>query len=230
MPPRIDLFFDAISPYTHLSLNLWSRYAKAWPVTLRLRPFFLGGVMTATGNQPPGTLPARGAYLTQDLARSAALYEVPLLAMPTNFFGAPLQRSALKAARLMCAAQLNGLDDAAVLDLALAVSNGLHADTTARNADSELTIDDALLQRACVQVGLEAQLLLQLAQGDAAKQLLRTNTEEAVARGAFGSPTAFVAGEGGQEALFFGSDRMEQIAHHLGLPYYGARPTLTSRL
>ena len=44
-PPRVDLFFDAISPYTHISLNLWSRYAKAWPITLKLRPFFLGGVM-----------------------------------------------------------------------------------------------------------------------------------------------------------------------------------------
>ena len=76
---RIDLFFDCISPYTHISLHLWSRYAKAWPVTLKLRPFFLGGVMKATGNQPPGMLATRGSFLAADLQRSAALYDVPLL-------------------------------------------------------------------------------------------------------------------------------------------------------
>ena len=229
--PRVDLFFDAISPYTHISLNLWSRYASAWPVTLRLRPFFLGGVMNATGNQPPGVLPARGAYLTQDLSRSAALYDVPLLPVPTNFFSKPLQRSALQVARLLCAAQLNGSDDAKVLDLAVAASGCLHAEPAFRT-DSELTIDERLLQQACLQVGLEAPGLLQLAQGEAAKTALRTNTEEAVERGAFGSPTAFVVSDEGAEpdAMFFGSDRMEQLAHHLGLPYHGARPPPASRL
>ena len=96
MARKVSLFFDCISPYTHISLSLWSRYVKVWPVDLTLRPFFLGGVMAATGNQPPGMLPVKGAFLAQDLPRSAALYEVDLLETPSNFFDAPLQRSALK--------------------------------------------------------------------------------------------------------------------------------------
>ena len=34
MPPpsSLSLFFDCISPYTHISLSLWSRYLKVWPV------------------------------------------------------------------------------------------------------------------------------------------------------------------------------------------------------
>ena len=225
---KVSLFFDCISPYTHISLSLWSRYLKVWPVDLTLRPFFLGGVMAATGNQPPGMLPAKGAFLVQDLARSAALYEVPLLETPSNFFDAPLQRSALKVSRLLCAAQLDGCDDAKVLALALAASKCLHADPGLR-AGSELTIDDSLMRRACAGAALDrtqTQALLELAQGEATKQALRANTEEAVARGAFGSPTAFVhEARGAPEAMFFGSDRMEQLAHHLGLPYHGARPT-----
>ena len=224
---KVSLFFDCISPYTHISLSLWSRYLKVWPVDLTLRPFFLGGVMAATGNQPPGMLPAKGAFLVQDLARSAALYEVPLLETPSNFFDAPLQRSALKVSRLLCAAQLDGCDDAKVLALALAASKCLHADPGLR-AGSELTIDDSLMRRACAGAALDrtqTQALLELAQGEATKQALRANTEEAVARGAFGSPTAFVHEAGAPEAMFFGSDRMEQLAHHLGLPYHGARPT-----
>ena len=227
MKHRVSLFFDCISPYTHISLSLWSRYLKVWPVELTLRPFFLGGVMMATGNQPPAMLPARGAFLAQDLARSAALYEVPLLETPSNFFGAPLQRSAIKVARLLCAAQLDGCNDAKVLELAVAASNCLHADPGARSG-SELVIDDSLMRRACADAeldGTQTQALLELVQGEPAKQLLRTNTEEAVARGAFGSPTAFVQTVDAPEAMFFGSDRMEQLAHSFKLPYHGARPT-----
>ena len=154
MAAKVSLFFDCISPYTHISLSLWSRYLKVWPVELTLRPFFLGGVMSATGNQPPGMLPARGAFLVQDLARSASLYGVPLLKTPSNFFGAPLQRSALKVARLLCAAQLNGCDDAKVLQLAVAASKCFHADPRAR-VDSELVIDDCLMRRACADAALD---------------------------------------------------------------------------
>jgi glutathione S-transferase kappa 1 len=225
---RIDLFFDCISPYTHISLHLWSRYAKAWPVTLKLRPFFLGGVMQATGNQPPGMLAPRGAFLEQDLRRSAALYEVPLLALPTNFFTPPLQKSAMGVARLMCAAQLEGVGDSKLLDLAVAASDCMHSNSSFRS-NAKLTIDDALLHAACSDAGLEVGSLLEQAQGEGAKKALRANTDEAVRRGAFGSPTAFVfsaegAGRNESEGIFFGSDRMEQLAHHLSLPYGGAHP------
>ena len=47
---RVDLYFDCVSPYTHLALHQYARYATLWPIHLRLRPFFLGGVMHATGN------------------------------------------------------------------------------------------------------------------------------------------------------------------------------------
>lgn len=58
------------------------------------------------------------------------------------------------------------------------------------------------------------------------KQALVANTEEAVARGVFGSPTAFVTSEAGEVQMLFGSDRMEQMAHLLGLEYHGARAKL----
>ena len=185
--------------------------------------------MKATGNQPPGVLAARGAFLTQDLRRSAALYEVPLLDMPANFFSPPLQKSAMGVARLMCAAQLEGsLCDEKLLDLAVAASDCIHSDESFRSG-AELSISDSLLHAACSRAGLDGHSLVALAQGEDAKTTLRSNTERAVERGAFGSPTAFVyvaeaPGRAESEGMFFGSDRMEQLAHHLSLPYGGAQP------
>ena len=87
MPKRLtcELFFDVVSPYTHFALHVWSRYAQIWPVDLKLRPMLLGGVMKATGNSPPGTLPQRAAYLQQDLRRNASLFAVDILPVPNNF-------------------------------------------------------------------------------------------------------------------------------------------------
>ena len=65
-------------------------------MALKLHPFFLGGVMKASGNQPPGVLAARGAFLIQDVRRSAALHDVPLLDISANFFKSALAVSRVR--------------------------------------------------------------------------------------------------------------------------------------
>ena len=227
---RIDLFFDCVSPYTHFSLSSWTRYADAWPVTLKPRPFFLGGVMKATGNKPPAVLAPKAKFMAEDLRRSANLYDVPYLDLPDNFFSPELQKSAMGVARLLCAAELAQVGDAKLLELAVSASMCMHADQAFRNG-GELTIDDRLLHAACSRANLDgSSLVVDATSSDSVKEALRANTEEGVARGAFGSPTAFVfspaAAHGAEsEAIFFGSDRMEQLAHHLSLPYLGPAPT-----
>ena len=41
---------------------------------------------------------------------------------------------------------------------------------------------------------------------------------------AYGSPTAFLSDGERDEAMVFGSDRFEQLAHHFSLPYFGPDP------
>ncbi|KAF9582986.1 hypothetical protein BGW38_010482 [Lunasporangiospora selenospora] len=68
----------------------------------------------------------------------------------------------------------------------------------------------------------EADKYLQLANQPEIKQIFKTNTDEAIARGAFGTPTFIVkTGPNAKEMLFFGSDRFETISAILGLPYPG---------
>ncbi len=58
--------------------------------------------------------------------------------------------------------------------------------------------------------GLDARALLEGAGDAAVKAELRATTEEAVARGAFGAPTFFVADE-----MFFGNDRLDFVERAL---------------
>jgi len=62
---------------------------------------------------------------------------------------------------------------------------------------------------------------------EGAKGLLRANTTEAVALGAFGAPSLLVSGVPGllpRGELFFGSDRFEQLAFLCGKPWRGPDP------
>lgn len=51
----------------------------------------------------------------------------------------------------------------------------------------------------------------------AVKDQLKTNTDEAVAKGAFGAPFAVARRASGEEHTFFGQDRMQPMLFFLGL-------------
>ena len=230
---RIIYFFDIISPYSALSWKLLRRYKQAWGYELILKPMFLGGVMQATTNQPPGLLKQRGKFQSADLARQASFLEVPLLPVPRNFFS-EVARSCISVQRLVCAAQLEpglGADDLA--DIVDVLTNKVHCDAGCRSAANELKIDESFLANAlkCTAVGAEdaalAQRLLAAVNSDAAKALLKTNTTEAVDAGVFGSPTMLVDGipDTDKAPMFiFGSDRFEQLAFVAKKKYSGPFP------
>jgi 2-hydroxychromene-2-carboxylate isomerase len=78
MARRFEFFFDYVSPTAYLAHYLAREVAERTRAELVYRPFFLGGVMQATGNRPPGTVPAKGAYMQRDLQRCAKRVGVPL--------------------------------------------------------------------------------------------------------------------------------------------------------
>ncbi len=58
----MTVYFDTVSPYSYIGVETLLRYRdRVWgeKVRVELVPFFLGGVMKASGNQPPATLPAK---------------------------------------------------------------------------------------------------------------------------------------------------------------------------
>jgi 2-hydroxychromene-2-carboxylate isomerase len=93
--------------------------------------------------------------------------------------------------------------------------------------DRDISREDVLSDVA-ERAGLDpAELLARIATPEL-KQRLRANTDELVARGGFGSPTIFVAGDD----LYFGNDRLclvrEALARHRASPDEGSRWTTRS--
>jgi glutathione S-transferase kappa 1 len=205
--PTLELFFDVVSPYSWFGFEqlLDSDYCAHY--TPILRPAFLGGIMKATGNQPPATLPARGAYMIHDLQRNARYFGLKLVSMPSNF---PV--STLKAQRLL--ALLSTERPAILVPAARALWRAYWGD------DRDISTDAALLD---VLVGVlsaggslkasdEATALLRQSGSEAVKKTLVANTDAAIAAGAFGAPWFVLRKSPGAEPQsFFGSDRFTLI-------------------
>jgi glutathione S-transferase kappa 1 len=213
-----------VSPYSAFAWHALLRLRPVWNLELELKPFFLGGIMQGSGNQPPAMLPARAKFMAEDVARNAILFDFPLLPSPANFFSG-VARQVLRAQRTIQGRILDGAPAAEVEALVTAMFFSIHADPDKRSPSNELDIDDAFLLAALRKAGLSeaaAAQALRRAAADDVKRALTANTETALEAGAYGSPTMFVHVPGRpQPMMLFGSDRFEQLAKVLGLPYPG---------
>lgn len=188
-PATIEFFFDVASPWTYLCALQIPEVARRAGATLVWRPFLLGGVFKLTGNPPPVIVPPKRQWQKIDLERTA------------RRLGAPFQRNphfpinTLKLMRGAVAAQELGCFDAYVACVFRAIW-----------AEGRNMGDEAVATAALAEASLDAAAIFALAETPPVKDKLKANTEEAVARGAFGSPTMFVGDE-----MFFGQDRLAEV-------------------
>ncbi len=184
----VEFWFEFASTYSYPAAMRVERVARAAGVALVWRPFLLGPIFATQGwNDSPFNLyPVKGAYMWRDLERICAREGLPLNLPPMRF-----PQNGLKAARL------------AILEQAWA-PNFVRAVYTANFAERKGIADDVVLAEILTQVGADPAAALAAANAPANKERLKTQTDEAIARGIFGAPSFTVGGE-----LFWGNDRLE---------------------
>ncbi len=74
---RLEYFFDFGSPTSYLAWTQLPGLVAETGAELVWRPMLLGGVFKATGNASPVSVPAKGRWMSGDIARWAARYAVP---------------------------------------------------------------------------------------------------------------------------------------------------------
>jgi 2-hydroxychromene-2-carboxylate isomerase len=190
MEKRVEFFYDYVSPYSYLAN---SQVEKIAGDRLVYRPMFLAGVMQVTGNRQPGALEVRGTYLSKDIDRWAKYYGIEYKHNPKF----PL--NTLQALRLAIVAQHDRVFDR------------IHAALFEASFIGQLDLGDAAVLATIVgSTGLDEESMLARTSEQSVKDELKSNTDEAIARGAFGAPTFFVGDE-----MFFGNDRFEFIREAL---------------
>jgi len=244
---RIEFFYDCISPFSYFAFVTLMRYRHIWHNTeIVLRPFLLAVVMAKTGNLPPLARPWAGATVkeqAQHLQRSVEFFNVPgMLATPSNFFGPNgpadprgLARDFRYQRLLMAVSRLYSNSLEAVTGQ---LFHHIWASQLARDGAGAVVMNEDVLIDVCRKAGLSAEQTAECLREAGTKEnkaLLAATVEDAIHRGAYGSPTLLVTTDGNHqsEMIFFGSDRFEQLAFATGLPWSGpnpARPTTAARL
>jgi 2-hydroxychromene-2-carboxylate isomerase len=189
----VEFFYDFTSPTAYLAWTRLPAIAERTGATIRYRPMFLGGVMQTTGNRPPGTLPQKGKWMSEDLARWARRFNTPF--KPNPHF--PMMT-------LMVQRAAHGWIDRPDFD------NYLAAIFNAAWRDQKNIADKAVLTEILTAAGFSAEEFFAATENPANKEKLKATTDEAVARGVFGAPTFFVGDE-----MHFGQDRLDFVEEAL---------------
>ena len=185
MAKPLEFFFDYVSPFSYLADTQLPALLERTGAGIVYKPILLGGIFKASNNTPPPAIPAKFKYNAVDAIRWSAHYGVPMKINP--FF--PL--STVRVMRGAVAAQSAGCFPA------------YHANMfRAMWTDGVNLGDPKIVKPMFTRLGMDPDVV----ERDDVKDKLRANTDEAVARGAFGAPTFFVG-----DAMFWGNDRMHFI-------------------
>ena len=198
MTKTLEVFFDCSSPWTYLAFeNLLAMQAElgfdiAW------RPILVGGIFNAVNpsvyQSRETPVPAKAAYMKKDLADWARAAGLKILFPPSVF---PV--NSVKAMRGCIWLAPQGR----LVDFARACFQAYWSE------DRDIS-QDAVLAELCSRVGVDPAAFFAGISEPAVKDQLRANTEEAMARGAFGSPTMFLGAD-----IYFGNDRLPLVRRAL---------------
>jgi glutathione S-transferase kappa 1 len=210
-PRRVRLFFDVVSPYSWFAFNTVVQYHALWErsgAVIELEPFFLGAVMSATGNQTPAANPYKMKYLLADLERGAPRFGIEQIRMASQF-----PQNTLQAMRILThMREVDGPWSNRMVVLAQRFFRAVWA-------NDENLADPTVLER-CVREACGADqvsVLIASAKRDDVKEALRRRTQSAIELGAFGAPWIVV----GDDDCIFGSDRFDVVAERAGVPWRG---------
>jgi 2-hydroxychromene-2-carboxylate isomerase len=192
---EVECFFDCSSPWTYFAFESLLRMQDEIGVTIQWRPFLVGGVFNAVNpsvhNAREKPVPAKSAYSKKD-QQDWARY----LGLPMHYRPAVFPVNSVKAMRACIVLEPEGKQ---VL--------------FAREVFKSYWIDDQdisqvpVLAAICGKLDIGSDALFAAIDQQPVKDTLRANTQEAIDRGSFGSPTMFVGGDD----MYFGNDRMPLI-------------------
>jgi len=198
MSKVVDYFMTPVSPWTYLGHERFRAICARHGAQVQLRVMDLGKVFPASGGVPlKDRAPQRRAYRLVELRRWRDSLGIPLTVEP-KFFPVPAEAPATA---VLAVLERHGTD--AALDVAGDLMRAIWAEE--RNLAEAATLVELLTKR-----GLDATALLAHARSAEVAARYIQNSQEAIARGVFGSPTYVY-----QDELFWGQDRLDFLDRRL---------------
>lgn len=192
MAGNIDFYFDFSSPYGYFAATRIDALAQKYGRSVNWHPVLLGVLLKTTGAVPLPLTPVKGEYSMHDMERTARLHQIPY-SRPSVI---PIATQAAARAMLWIRAELG---DAKAIEFAKAAFHAYFAENVNIS-------EPAAVMQIAAELGIDAAALNDGMNSAAIKDQLRSDVEQAKARGVFGAPFMIVDGES-----FWGFDRLDQM-------------------
>lgn len=204
---NIEYFYAAHSAFAYLGAAELKRIADKTGVTIIHKPMDLRAVMPASGS--PAMVNRSQFHMDyffqREIVRWAEYREIDVMdVIPTHH-----ANDINFANCVLIAADEAGLDIDALCEEML----------RAHWVDDADVASKADLKKICQTVGIETASLFERATSPSVQDIYQANTQEAIERGVFGSPTYFVGDD-----MFYGQDRLDLVARALDKPFKGKWP------
>ena len=199
---EIEYFYSAHSAFAYLGSKRFMEIAKAGDRTITHKPYDLARGIAGVGSTPTRDRPQnhRAYYFRREIDRWAEHRNAPVMdGYPQHHWN----DMTLANGMLIAAA----LQNANIDPLAHAMLEG-HWLNNANLANTET------LEALATSVNVDPLPLLDAALTSEVAEIYERNTQEAIKRSVFGSPTYFVDGD-----MFYGQDHLEMVERALRQPY-----------
>jgi 2-hydroxychromene-2-carboxylate isomerase len=195
MPSPIAFWFDFSSPYGYIASELIGDVAARFGRTVDWHPILLGPIFKAVGTAPLIMLPIKGEYSKRDFDRMARYHGVPYR-LPEKF---PVGTQVAARAFYLIA---DG--DAA---MAREFAKRIYRAYFSQGRD---IADPAVVLTIAAEAGADTAALVEPLKGEAIKERMKVEVENAMKAGVFGSPYFLLDGE-----PFWGVDRIPVLEEWL---------------
>ena len=197
---KLEFFYDLSSPWTRVAFENVQPIIAETGAEIVWRPFLVGGVFNAVNQS------VYAARANPDDPKFRLTFHwlkewAKLADVPMNFPSPHHPVKSVHAMRACCALED---DQAQLFSFTTAAFNAYFTDQ--RNLD-----EPDVLAAIADECGLDGAALVAQTNEQAVKDRLRNNTQEAIDRGAFGSPTLIV----NETRLYFGNDQLPLVAQAL---------------
>ena len=194
----IDFYFDVSSPWTYLAFRNIQPMAAELNASINWRPVLVGGIFNTVNHRMYASREdsnsPRNRYLLKDLQDCARQADIKIVFPPKVF---PV--NSVKAMR-GCIWLAQNVEMKHQL---LAFIEATFAAYFTRQDDIS---QDDVLANICRETGIDAAAFAEGITQPDIKLALKKNTDEAIARGAFGVPSFFVGSD-----MYFGNDRLDLL-------------------
>ncbi|MGQ0687074.1 2-hydroxychromene-2-carboxylate isomerase [Bradyrhizobium sp.] len=195
---KVQFMFDFGSPNAYLAAKFIPEVEKRTGVSFDYVPVLLGGIYKLTGNSSPADylrgIRNKREYMEVETERFIRRYDIASF-RKNPFF--PV--NTLQLMRGAVAAQAEGM-----------FRPYFHAVYHHMWEEPKKMDDPEVMQAALASSGIDVGRIVAKSQAPAVKSRLVQLTEDAVSRGAFGSPTFFVGDE-----MFFGKDQLRDVEEEI---------------